>query len=252
MVEGEYIVPYSSHSNFKEIELFVASLRPAVLKCVVRENRSNYQKLGNIKQQFNTYMFTLQSLKQTGYDLLIKKYADIKTASPEYLSLMNPLVIAEVSEKLGLKNNATQAMEEDSRRFDASMSQILKAKNSRKLNKGIKIKDPELNDELTQEDLLFLKRAEEKKEKGLTSTLLPPGHADAYLADEDNSLDKSLKRVQLSSSTGLSTAEGSFAKDTQLSADADASMQAERRGSVLGAAGSRAHEENRDFDDEFQ
>jgi len=243
-------VPYSSHSNFKEIEMFVASLRPAVLKCVVRENRSNYQKLGNIKQQFNTYMFTLQSLKQTGYDLLVKKYADIKAASPEYLSLMNPHIIAEISEKLGLKNNATQTMEEDSRRFDASMSQILKAKNSRKLNKGIKIKDPELNDELTHEDLLFLKRAEEKKDKSLSCPPLRELRPEDAPAEEDASLDKSFKRVQLSSSTGHSSADSSCIRDLQLAADPDSSQPL--RPSPPASTSLHPHQDNRDFEDEFQ
>lgn len=243
-------MPYSSHSNYKEIEMFVASLRPAVLKCVVRENRSNYQKLGNIKQQFNTYMFTLQSLKQTGYDLLIKKYANIKTASPEYLSLMNPHIIAEVSEKLGLKNNATQTMEEDSRRFDASMSQILKAKNSRKLNKGIKIKDPELNDELTQEDLLFLKRAEGQKEN--LGAQAAPRKSDPGLPEEDCSLDKSFKRLNLSGATGPSTADCSGIRDPAQSTDPELSARLDSREPQAGTSGRHHHEENKDFEDEFQ
>lgn len=120
-------MPYSSHSNYKEIEMFVNSLRPAVLKCVVRENRSNYQKVNNVKQ-FNSYMFTLQSLKQAGYELLLKKYTSIDSASEEYLSMMKPGVMEEISKRLGLKISQTKIFEEDTRRFDAKMSQIIKAK----------------------------------------------------------------------------------------------------------------------------
>ena len=64
MAEGEYFVPYSSHSNFKEIEAFVASVRPSVLKCVVRESKSNLQKIGTgTSTHFNSYMFSLQSMR---------------------------------------------------------------------------------------------------------------------------------------------------------------------------------------------
>ena len=107
MAEGEYFVPYSSHSNLREIEAFVASVRPSVLKCVVRESKSNLQKIGTgTSTHFNSYMFSLQSMRQTGYELLLKKYVDIKTASKEFLSLMNPGVMTEISKRLGLKETA--------------------------------------------------------------------------------------------------------------------------------------------------
>lgn len=163
VVEGEYIVPYSSHSNYREIEQFVNSLRPAVLKCVVRENRSNYQKVSNVKQ-FNSYMFTLQSLKQSGYELLLKKYTGIDQASESYMSLMKPGVMEEISKRLGLKISQTKIFEEDSRRFDLKMAQIIKAKNRNKLNKGAKLKRPEDNEELTKEDVEFIRECQKAKE----------------------------------------------------------------------------------------
>lgn len=202
MVEGEFIVPYSSHSNYEEIEQFVASLRPAVLKCVVRENRSSYQKIGNIKQQFNSYMFTLQSLKQTGYDLLVKKYTNIAAASKEYLALMNPSAMNLISEKLGLRNNASQTLLEDSRRFDLSMSQVVKAKNTRKLNKGVKIVDPEQNDELTQEDIAFIKnrgillRDEDGKGPEERDSQILDSKTQAGWFEGEVSLDKGFKKVK--------------------------------------------------------
>lgn len=154
MDEGEYIVPYSSHSNYREIEMWVGSIRPAVLKCVVRDNRSNHQKISNVKQ-FNSYMFTLQSLKQTGYELLVKKYTNLETASKHYIQLMNPQLLSHYEELLGLKITEAKRKEEDSRRFDQSMVQILNARNKKKLSKGIRLVAPEDNEELTKEDLLI-------------------------------------------------------------------------------------------------
>ena len=154
MGEGEYIVPYSSHSNYREIEMWVGSIRPAVLKCVVRDNRSNHQKISNVKQ-FNSYMFTLQSLKQTGYELLVKKYTNLESASKHYIDLMNPQLLSHYEELLGLKITEAKRKEEDSRRFDQSMVQILNARNKKKLSKGIRLVAPEDNEELTKEDLLI-------------------------------------------------------------------------------------------------
>ena len=191
VVEGEYIVPYSSHSNYKEIEAFVNSLRPAVLKCVVRENRSNYQKVHNVKQ-FNSYMFTLQSLKQTGYELLLKKYTNIETASEEYLSLMQPGVMEEIAKRLGLKISQTKVFEEDSRRFDMKMSQIIKARNKNKLNKGVKLKRPEENEELTQEDVEFIKENHDQPDSNTKSTA--PNTAKEMTED---SFSKPMNRLKL-------------------------------------------------------
>lgn len=132
--------------------MWVGSIRPAVLKCVVRDNRSNHQKISNVKQ-FNSYMFTLQSLKQTGYELLVKKYTNLESASKHYVDLMNPQLLSHYEELLGLKITEAKRKEEDSRRFDQSMVQILNARNKKKLSKGIRLVAPEDNEELTKEDL---------------------------------------------------------------------------------------------------
>ena len=147
-------MPYSSHSNFREIEMFVGSIRPAVLKCVVRESRSNFQKTNNV-QQTNSYMFRLQSLKQKGYQQLVEKYTSLKTASKQYLDLMDPQMQSQYEQLLGLKVDEATLKQEDSRRFDQSSVnvQILNARNKKKLSKGIRLLAPEENEELTQEDL---------------------------------------------------------------------------------------------------
>lgn len=202
VVEGEYIVPYSSHSNYKEIETFVASLRPAVLKCVVRENRSNYQKVSNMKQ-FNSYMFTLQSLKQTGYELLLKQFTDISTASQEYTNLMVPANSSKIFMALGLKLTASQQFQEDTKKFEEKMSQIIQAKNKKKLDKGVKLKRPEDNPELTTEDLNIIEHYSQRTASATVdnscSISLRPGCCEDESIDhiyEDSALFKSNTRVK--------------------------------------------------------
>ena len=56
--ESKILIPYSSHSNFQEIEQFVASVRPAVLKCVVNFHKDTFDKVGNIKY-FHQYSYNL-------------------------------------------------------------------------------------------------------------------------------------------------------------------------------------------------
>lgn len=235
VVEGEYIVPYSSHSNYKEIEMFVNSLRPAVLKCVVRENRSNYQKVNNVKQ-FNSYMFTLQSLKQTGYELLLKKYTNIEKASEEYLSLMQPGVMEEIAKRLGLKISQTKVFEEDTRRFDMKMSQIIKARNKNKLNKGVKIRRPEENQELTQEDIDFIRKSAGSQASNLK--MVP----DACLREStDDSFAKPMSKVK--PNLKVSQEESHFRVPDAEEKAADLIDQP-KRVSVYAS--------NTDFDDEFK
>ena len=50
--DDEYIVPYSSHSNFEEIQKFVCALKPSVIKAVVREKSSNYTKVNGFGGSF--------------------------------------------------------------------------------------------------------------------------------------------------------------------------------------------------------
>lgn len=55
------VVAYSLHSNFEELELFMRSIYPGVLKTVVK-NKNTAEKINNISQ-FSAYMTTLMHLK---------------------------------------------------------------------------------------------------------------------------------------------------------------------------------------------
>lgn len=249
MVEGEYIVPYSSHSNYKEIDMFVNSLRPAVLKCVVREVRSNYQKIGNVKQ-FNSYMFTLQSLRQTGYELLLKKYTDVNSASLEYMDMMQPAIMDDINQKLGLKITEAKAFEEDTRRFDTQMSQILKARNKNKLTKGVKLKKPEENEELTIEDVEFIRKCKEQENStGIRESSIINDSAKENQLSKNTDVDiyaKPLTKTKLNMPVIIKE---HYVPDVIVShADTDADEAKPVEPSKI----AKEIAENQDFDDEFK
>lgn len=86
--EREYKVPYSSHSNFREIEQLVASIRPAVLKCIVSLANGIIDHIRGVKY-FNQYSWCLRNIKQRGQDLFIDKYVDFDARSDEYRGLQS-------------------------------------------------------------------------------------------------------------------------------------------------------------------
>lgn len=103
-------------------------------------------------------MFTLQRLKQTGFQELIERYSDPKTANPNYLKYLKPENKDELMEELGLKLSLYQIKMRNKKMFHAKHHQALKAKETNKFSKGAKIKKPEENEELRLEDLQFLQK----------------------------------------------------------------------------------------------
>ena len=81
--DGYYYVPFSSHSNFNEMEKLVASIQPAVLKPVVPVKLGGLDYVGNIKH-FHQYKYNLQNLKQRGLEFLKEQYTNRSRASNAY------------------------------------------------------------------------------------------------------------------------------------------------------------------------
>lgn len=119
-------------------------------------------------------MFTLQSLKQKGYDLLVKKYCNIETASKRYLKFMKVEEKDNLMKELGLVLNHGEKKQRNTKIFEKKHQRVFKARNRNKyflicfysflrFKKGIKFKKPELNDNLGAEDLMVIKKWKEEK-----------------------------------------------------------------------------------------
>ena len=78
-----YIVAYSLHCNFREMETFVRCVQPAKITPLERV-RNTVNKLEDLADQG---VFALRKLKQRGLDKLIESYTDVKTLSKEYTLL---------------------------------------------------------------------------------------------------------------------------------------------------------------------
>lgn len=61
-------------------------------------------------------------MRQTGYDLLVKQYTDVKRLSGDYIKLMNPGIMEEMSKRLGLKLSLTEQKLVDQKIFNEQMS----------------------------------------------------------------------------------------------------------------------------------
>lgn len=70
LTPGEYMVAYSSHSNYPELDKFVSVVKPGVLSNIVIEKDS---KLCLTKlKSFSSYFFYLKNFKQRGLEELSK------------------------------------------------------------------------------------------------------------------------------------------------------------------------------------
>lgn len=83
--KNSFTVPFSSHSNFNELELFVSSIRPGRLMNLNTLTRAPLYSAGEIKRM-NQYLFFLQNMYQRGLDFFKENYVDSTKLSKVYLS----------------------------------------------------------------------------------------------------------------------------------------------------------------------
>lgn len=71
------VVPYSLHSNYEEIELFVSMVKPKVIRPIVKSDR-NSEHFRTTYHTFEAYSSSLMYMKQRGLPFLINEYAQCK------------------------------------------------------------------------------------------------------------------------------------------------------------------------------
>ena len=69
--QSEYMVAYSSHSNYAELDRFVSLVRPGVLNNIVIEKKGDAFNVSKLNS-FASYFFWLKTFKQRGMPLLRK------------------------------------------------------------------------------------------------------------------------------------------------------------------------------------
>lgn len=77
-------------------------------------------------------MFTLQKLKQSGYEILKKKYCDVETASKNYLKYMGLDEKENLMKELGLVLNHGEKKERNNKIFERKNERVFNARNRNK------------------------------------------------------------------------------------------------------------------------
>lgn len=66
---NSYLLPYSLHSNFREMEMLVSWVRPKKLMGVVKESNGRWDKFGK-GSNYSGYVYSLFGIKQRGMAFL--------------------------------------------------------------------------------------------------------------------------------------------------------------------------------------
>ena len=77
-------------------------------------------------------MFTLQTLRQSGYDILVKRYTQPNRASQQYLMFMREEYKEALMKELGLKLTSAQIMERNTKMFEKQNAQVFNARRKNK------------------------------------------------------------------------------------------------------------------------
>lgn len=102
LARGQYLVAYSSHSNYQELDRFVALVRPARLSSIVSEREHGCGGGEGVKSLQGCFAW-LKFLRQRGPALLREKYVDAGRASAEYARLADPTHLQELYRQLGVE-----------------------------------------------------------------------------------------------------------------------------------------------------
>lgn len=149
----EWIVPYSSHSNFTELEKLVCSVRPAVLRCIVGFHKEGLTgSIGDIKY-YHQYSYVLRNIKQRGPPLFNEKYVSLSKASENYKQTRLIETRRKLNEILCLKMSEEDLLASDAQPFE---------KEAASTSRGIEEEEGD-------------RKVNEEKQKPATTTAAAPG-----------------------------------------------------------------------------
>lgn len=158
--ENSFIVSYSLHSNFSEIEMFVKSICPSILKPLVAQKITMEKEKSLISAA--GYLASLMNLKQRGTEILARQYARPEQLSEEYRQWMDPKKKAELNKELGLFRETESESGSNEAEFKKANPQVFKTKtNQQRKFKGVKLTPIEKNNCLSTDDYLLVKRLRE-------------------------------------------------------------------------------------------
>lgn len=109
--------------------MLVASIKPAVLKCIVSRAHGTIDKIKGVNH-FHHYSWCLRNIKQRGQDLFIEKYVDFESRSEEYKKHQSTEAFRSISVLLGISEDERLEVE-DRRAYDSNTLAIIDKEDTR-------------------------------------------------------------------------------------------------------------------------
>ena len=162
---GYYTIPYSSHSNYQELESFVKAICPGKLVCVVMNQGQFSTGRQTNMNQGESYLSSLKNLKQRGYQDQCECYTSAKNFSAEYKKWWEEKNQVWLRQELGIMLSKDEEIKLDTKQFENANKNVFDAKNTNRFGKGVKLMDPFENSNLRVDDMFIIMNQRKQQEQ---------------------------------------------------------------------------------------